>query len=380
MPDVKAVDVNYDDAGALTVSATFYDDTRARPSTWYATEVSVIVGQTKITNGRADCDSLLLPAAHYATATVGFNRGRAYASGSVAGFEGSLTTTPTLSADGRVLTAVFTNSALARRSYECVSPSGSTWVISTPENLYSRYDAGCDCWYVYSTTSSDGLARFWFSGSEPPTAPACNNGIDDDGDGKTDYPSDLGCSSYTGISETNPMCNDGIDNDGDGKIDYPEDTTCTTSSGTTEGPPRPACSNNRDDDGDGKTDQKDPGCRGKSSGTSETDPPPVRSVFKLSKLSPTAQCGLDVTVDVLPDLKPVKVFTFRRISLTVKKISGPGRNYQSARKLPLSESSGYHFKTGPGRFRVSGYYLGDAFRKKSRQATRTVTVCPRKLA
>jgi arylsulfatase A-like enzyme len=48
---------------------------------------------------------------------------------------------------------------------------------------------------------------------------ACGNGVDDDGDGGTDYPADVGCSSATAATES-PRCQDGIDNDGDLRVDY----------------------------------------------------------------------------------------------------------------------------------------------------------------
>jgi hypothetical protein len=58
--------------------------------------------------------------------------------------------------------------------------------------------------------------------AKPAAAKQCNDGIDNDGDGYTDYPSDPGCSSRTDNSELNAnvQCDDGIDNDGDGAIDY----------------------------------------------------------------------------------------------------------------------------------------------------------------
>lgn len=71
---------------------------------------------------------------------------------------------------------------------------------------------------------------------------ACNDGYDNDGDGKVDYPTDPGCTSLTDDTEENSepvncqtdpsnpecavqtepvtQCNDGLDNDGDGKIDW----------------------------------------------------------------------------------------------------------------------------------------------------------------
>ena len=72
--------------------------------------------------------------------------------------------------------------------------------------------------------------------------PVCSDGRDDDGDGKTDYPNDPGCTSATDATETDdcpsgagcPACADGVDNDGDGQIDYPADTACASASGTTE--------------------------------------------------------------------------------------------------------------------------------------------------
>jgi len=56
----------------------------------------------------------------------------------------------------------------------------------------------------------------------------CNDGIDNDADMLTDYPSDPGCLTPWDNSEPGPFteCTDGIDNDGDGKIDA-VDPECT---------------------------------------------------------------------------------------------------------------------------------------------------------
>lgn len=62
----------------------------------------------------------------------------------------------------------------------------------------------------------------------------CNDGIDNDGDGLTDYPADPSCDSANDNTEDNgkeedlAQCNDGIDNDGDGRIDYPDDHECSS--------------------------------------------------------------------------------------------------------------------------------------------------------
>ncbi len=55
----------------------------------------------------------------------------------------------------------------------------------------------------------------------------CSDGRDNDGDGRTDYPNDTGCTSADDNSEADAQCSDGRDNDGDGKVDYPDDDGCT---------------------------------------------------------------------------------------------------------------------------------------------------------
>ncbi|HEY4244961.1 MAG TPA: hypothetical protein VGM88_34335 [Kofleriaceae bacterium] len=69
----------------------------------------------------------------------------------------------------------------------------------------------------------------------------CSDGIDNDGDGKIDYPNDPGCDSPDDGTENLvcpgpmcPQCGDGIDNDADGEIDYPNDINCLSASGTSE--------------------------------------------------------------------------------------------------------------------------------------------------
>jgi len=69
----------------------------------------------------------------------------------------------------------------------------------------------------------------------------CSDGIDNDGDGRIDFPNDPDCTGPTDDSEagaarrTRPddggdeaECEDGIDNDGDGRVDYPDDRGCTS--------------------------------------------------------------------------------------------------------------------------------------------------------
>ena len=124
--------------------------------------------------------------------------------------------------------------------------------------------------------------------------PTCFDGIDNDGDGRTDWrpsvgdllgavgsatvpPGDPGCSSPQDTSElVTTHCDDGIDNDGDGRIDFrvgakaaegdaqcsgPGDISETeTGKGPADGPPSgpisttSVCFDGIDNDGDGRTD------------------------------------------------------------------------------------------------------------------------------
>lgn len=62
----------------------------------------------------------------------------------------------------------------------------------------------------------------------------CRNLIDDDEDGRTDYPADPGCERREDRSEADPdvlpACADDNDNDGDGLVDYPLDVGCFAAS------------------------------------------------------------------------------------------------------------------------------------------------------
>jgi spore coat protein A len=76
----------------------------------------------------------------------------------------------------------------------------------------------------------------------------CADGIDNDGDGLVDYPSDTGCSSASDFLETTPTraCDNGLDDDGDGRIDVPDDPGCLNPSGSLE---NPQCQDGVDNDG-----------------------------------------------------------------------------------------------------------------------------------
>ena len=69
----------------------------------------------------------------------------------------------------------------------------------------------------------------------PRAAKACSDGLDNDGDGLTDWPEDPGCANKNDKTETNPdvECDDGLDNDGDSAVDY-DDNGCSSPTDTDE--------------------------------------------------------------------------------------------------------------------------------------------------
>jgi len=67
---------------------------------------------------------------------------------------------------------------------------------------------------------------------------ACLDGIDNDGDGKIDYPNDPGCTNLADNDEANPtsapVCSNGNDDDMDGATDWPADFGCAAAGATSE--------------------------------------------------------------------------------------------------------------------------------------------------
>ncbi len=60
--------------------------------------------------------------------------------------------------------------------------------------------------------------------------PDCSDGLDDDGDGLTDFPDDPGCTDALDTDERGApfQCDNGIDDDGDTFFDYPDDNGCAS--------------------------------------------------------------------------------------------------------------------------------------------------------
>jgi hypothetical protein len=87
---------------------------------------------------------------------------------------------------------------------------------------------------------------------DPARRGSCSDGLDDDGDGRVDFPDDPGCADAADATETalHLVCDDGLDNDRDGRVDA-RDPGCGDPTAPREDP---ACDDELDNDGDGRID------------------------------------------------------------------------------------------------------------------------------
>ncbi len=128
------------------------------------------------------------------------------------------------------------------------------WTLVDARGI-SAVNAAGEFWIVGDGINPSGSREGWVALL---SAPACNDGLDNDSDGQTDFPADPQCTAKGDRSET-PDCGDGLDNDGDGPIDFPVDPQCTAAADQTE---RADCGDGIDNDGDGAADHPaDAGCR-----------------------------------------------------------------------------------------------------------------------
>lgn len=338
--------------------------------------------------------------------TAGIDPNGGPGSFSVSGFDGTSPLTRTFSADKLEATFTAASPVLAGRDYRCAN----TLSLYTPDGDGHCAPSLNNCQTIAYRYTIDTADSFFFDGLTP-KIPQCDDHVDNDGDGSTDYLFDRGCTDRSDDSESGePQCNDGRDNDGDGRIDferevraggpdpscasaadndeggdpqcddrrdndgdgdtdYPFDDDCSSATDSFEGPA--VCGDGRDNDGDGRTDAKDPGCRGKTTAGSEVDPTAVATRFTLS--AKRSRCGIDTEAEVLPDLTPAKLFPFEKVMFTVTQVRG-GR-YRVTRKVPVGESPLYRYAMlRPGTYRVKAFYAGDAWRKKSTVRMRTVAI------
>jgi hypothetical protein len=165
-----------------------------------------------------------------------------------------------------LLLPLFAASALSCADTNSAQPACEDGVDNDGDGYFDENDPSC-------------IVGHPDEGDDPITD--CNDGEDDDEDGLTDL-DDPGCSNPADDSEVGsgtPACKDGEDNDGDGKVDYPADPGCSNplqnneADGCPDGP-CPQCADGEDNDGDGKTDYPaDPGCNAASDNQEITSDP-----------------------------------------------------------------------------------------------------------
>ena len=184
-----------------------------------------------------------------------------------ASFSGSVraTNAPTVSGTATVsITSSQTVTFIDAKWYPGSYSSGSA--VSGTELFGSGFNVGTVAAGDYGKL----VARFKVSNTVVNPTYQCNDSIDNDGDGRVDYPNDPGCSSPTDNDEYNVVnqtyqCNDGYDNDGDGRVDYPNDPGCYSYTDNDEYNQvvnqTYQCNDGYDNDGDGLRDYpNDPGC------------------------------------------------------------------------------------------------------------------------
>lgn len=101
--------------------------------------------------------------------------------------------------------------------------------------LTAAYDVSADGRTIVGVgTNPSGDTEAWIAD----LTTVCNDGVDNDGDGSVDYPSDPGCKSV-GQTREAAQCQDGIDNDADGALDF--DGGASLNGGVPFGTPDPQC-------------------------------------------------------------------------------------------------------------------------------------------
>jgi hypothetical protein len=133
----------------------------------------------------------------------------------------------------------------------CTYPECDDGIDNNEDGLTDYpFDPGCD-------SSTDNIER------TPDPLPDCWNNVDEDGDGLFDFGEDPDCESAADMYEM-PACRDGIDNDGDGRRDFEGqrllDPECSCADDSTEDQIEAVCQDQCDNDGDGLIDLADPGC------------------------------------------------------------------------------------------------------------------------
>ena len=114
----------------------------------------------------------------------------------------------------------------------------------------------------------------------------CNDGVDNDADGKVDYPADRSCRSPDSTQEST-QCDDGIDNDGDGRVDSPYDVGCE---GPWDNREYSTCEDGIDNDMNGRMDYD--GGASRNEGVPLLPPEPLCAEAPFLNSEVSTSCGL----------------------------------------------------------------------------------------
>lgn len=179
-PDIKQVLATYDSVGKLSITVEFYNridqlDTSQNYKFWGKFNVG---DGYAIWNDPASCGAGGSSGALYGQHNI---LGSFYDRASVGDYEGYLDFNRTDWPDEKTITISASSPVLANRNYRCLEYTLNARSRSSISNIYSDYDAGCDCWYLSPTldtlrgevkygvvTTSHGV---WFDGFQPPPPP-----------------------------------------------------------------------------------------------------------------------------------------------------------------------------------------------------------------
>jgi len=187
-PDIEQVRVSFDTAGSINAVIRFYEPI-GQSASGYKFEVVVAEAEAADSYFAGQCKS-------YSGARIfGFiSSSSTAASMTVTGYDGTASVPQSISADGREIMLATSHGALAGKDYRC-----STAEVYVPDEYgHCNYD----CSRILYRYTYDTVDTFYFGGFHPP---ACNDRIDNDGDGKADHLNgDPGCTSAGDTDETDP--------------------------------------------------------------------------------------------------------------------------------------------------------------------------------
>ena len=133
--------------------------------------------------------------------------------------------------------------AIYARRRDCLDPGAEVGchrddlAAATPGHVLSLPNPEFGDYYIFVDGANNHAGPVQVTVTEV-DLPQCSNQVDDDGNGRIDYPSDPGCSGPDDREEVAPAeppaCSNDLDDDGDGLVDYPIDQGCISAAGESE--------------------------------------------------------------------------------------------------------------------------------------------------